>query len=709
MLMKTLASYTLIGAVTVGVAMIVPTCLAVEAAADVEEEIVVRGYRDDSPDIGRNTLAPKELPRSVQIISDELIEAVDPYALEDVLTLASNTAFLGDNDGRENSFVMRGFQGTPILRDGFRVETFGGINDPELFNVERLEVLKGPDSILYGESDPGGLVNMVVKRPLRAAHATLSFRSDSFGSFEPRVDIGGGGERVRFRLLGLYRNDDGWRHYETNNERIFLAPSVSLAFGEATEVTVIAEFTDDDYQADFGTAIDMDGKLIVSPRQVNNHPQDTIERHQRTFGLDIDHDVSGAWSVGGRFRVFDSGYDYSPLFLPFGLDLASMFYFRVPAQQQQNNDEIAGQVNVNGDFKLGGKRNRFFAGVDYRVSETENRTRFNPGAPSFLNWLDPDYSELPPAEAEIPIATGFYANEDIDRLGLYFQNHFSVTDALTFSLGMRHDAFDRDPKTGSSTTPQDDSATSVQAGVVYKINETVSAFASYSESFAPNFALDRYSEVLPPETGEGFELGLKGDLFDSLSLSLAAFEITKRNVATADLAALPTDPNPFGSTASGEQRSRGFEVDFSGRVTPNWQVFGSYGYTDSEITESNNGDEGLPAVGAPEHTASLWATYTLLDGRLRGLVLSIGVQHVGERLVMGDANFDGDTSDRVTLEGHTLVNASASYAWDRWRIALNLANVTDERYVDAAWGGLSRSVHGGAPFEVAGTVSYRIR
>ena len=217
-------------------------------------------------------LTPKELPRSVQIISDELIDAVDPYAIEDVLTLASNTAFLGDNDGRENSFVMRGFQGTPILRDGFRIETFGGISDPELFNVERIEVLKGPDSILYGESDPGGLVNMVVKRPLGTPHATLSLRSNSFGSFSPRVDAGGGGERMRFRLLGLYKNDDGWRDYDRNNKRTFLAPSVTFALGEATELTLIAEFTDDDYQADFGTAIDPGRKAHRRPQTGQQPP-----------------------------------------------------------------------------------------------------------------------------------------------------------------------------------------------------------------------------------------------------------------------------------------------------------------------------------------------------------------------------------------------------------------------------------------------------
>ncbi len=681
-----------------------------EAAPRALEEVVVRGYRDESPDIGRNSLPPRELPRSVQIISDDLIDAIRPYALEDILTLASNTAFLGDNDGRENSFVMRGFQGTPVLRDGFRVETFGGISDPELFNIERIEVLKGPDSILYGESDPGGLVNLVAKRPLAVDHASLAFQASSFGSASPRFDVGAGTEDVRFRVLGLYEEDDGWRDFDNPNQRTFLAASVAWQVADRTEITLLAEATDDDYQADFGTAIDLDGDIIADPKQVNNHPRDTLERHQRTYGLDVRHDLAERWDVEARVRRIESGYDYSALFLPFGLDLASMTYFRVPAQQEQTNEETAAQVNLAGEFEVGGLRNRLFAGVDYRLSDTANRTRFNPGAPSFLNWMDPDYSEMPPPEADIPLATGFYSLEDLERRGVFLQNHLSLTDALLFSVGVRHDAFDRDPKPGSSTTPQDGSETSLQTGMVYRFTDVLSAFASYSESFAPNFDLDKHGDVLEPETGSGFEVGVKADLFGGgFGVSAAVFDITKENVATVDPTAMPTDPNPFGSIANGEERSRGVEVDFSGRLAPGWQVFGSYGYTDSEIARSRNGDEGLPIVGSPDHTASLWASYAVEAGVLRGLVVSAGLQHVGERLVTGDANYDGDRSDRVDLDTHTLVNAAVSYEWGDWRVGLNLNNLTDEEYVDAAWGGLSRSVHPGAPVEAVLSVSYRVR
>lgn len=681
-----------------------------EADPGAVEEVVVQGYRDESPDIGRNSLPPRDLPRSVQIISDDLIDAVRPYAIEDILTFASNTAFLGDNDGRENSFVMRGFQGTPVLRDGFRVETFGGISDPELFNVERIEVLKGPDSILYGESNPGGLVNLVAKRPLAADHGSLSFEAGSFGSASPRFDVGMGGEQVRVRVLGLYKEDDGWRDYDNPNERAFLAASVAWHVTDRTEITVLAEATDDDYQADFGTAIDLDGDIIADPKQVNNHPRDTLARHQRTYGVDVRHALGEAWSLDGRLRRVESGYDYSALFLPFGLDLASMTYFRVPAQQEQTNDETAAQVNLAGEFEVTGLRNRLFAGIDYRTSDTQNRTRFNPTAPSFLDWRNPDYSELPPPERDIPLATGFYSLEDIERRGVFLQNHLSLTEDLLVSVGARYDDFERDPKPGSSTTPQDGGETSVQSGVVYRANETVSAFASYSQSFAPNFALDKYGDVLEPETGAGFEVGVKADLFGGgLGISAAVFDITKENVATLDITAQPTDPNPFGSVANGEERSQGFEVDFSGEVAPGWQVFGSYGYADSEITKSRGGDEGLPIVGSPDHTASLWASYAVAAGALRGLVVSAGLQHVGERLVTGDANFDGDRADRVDLDSHTLVNAAVSYAWGDWEVALNLNNLTDEEYVDAAWGGLSRSVHPGAPLEAVVSVLWRLR
>lgn len=648
--------------------------------------------------IGRNLLDVREMGRSIQIIDNSLIETVKPVAIEDILSLSSNISYLGDNDGRENSFVVRGFQGAPVLRDGFRVESFGGITDPELYNMDRIEILKGPDSILYGEADPGGLINMRMKRPLAEDHYEFSVDSGTNPFVSPRFDVGGGlGTDLRYRLVGLYQRDDGWRDYENDNERFFIAPSLSWAMTDRTLLTVIAEITEDDFQADFGTAIDEDGELTAPRGQVNNHPRDTMERHARTVGADLAHRFSSQLQAEVRVRYFETGYDYSALFLPFGLDPASYQYMRVPAQQSQDNEEVAVQFNVNGDFMLGVLRNRISAGVDYRESTVENSTRFT-FAPAFLDWRTPDYSLLPPQEEEIPLAPGFYSNEDITRVGVFVQNHLNLTDQLMLSAGVRYDDVEREPLEGSSTSTQDYDNTSFQVGMRYDIMETASLFANYSESFSPNFGLDKNSNVLDPETGSGYEVGLKGFLFDGrMGYTLAYFDIEKSNVAIADPSVLPTDPNPFGQIAQGKQVSEGFEIDITGEIAAGWLVTASAGYTDTED------ENDVPIVGAAEVTGALWTSYlTPIGVRIGG-----GFEYVGERLVMGDLNFDGDTSDRVYLDSHILLNAFIGYNRGPWSYQVNVRNLSDERYVDAAWGGLSRSVHPGADRQAIFSVKYR--
>ena len=651
--------------------------------------------------IGRNLLDVREMGRSIQIIDNSLIETVKPVAIEDILSFSSNISYLGDNDGRENNFVVRGFQTTPVLRDGFRVETFGGISDPELYNIDRIEVLKGPDSILYGEANPGGLINMRLKRPLAEDHNEFSVDVGTNPFVSPRFDLGGGlgnGTDLRYRLVGLYQRDDGWRDYDNDNERFFIAPSLSWAITDRTLLTVIAELTEDDFQADFGTAIDEDGKLTAPRGQVNNHPVDTMERHVRTVGADLVHKLSSQWQAEVRARYFETGYDYSALLLPFGLDAASNFYFRVPAQQSQDNEEVAVQFNVNGDFMVGELRNRVSAGVDYRESTVENSTRFNPFSPVFLDWGNPDYSALPPAEEDIPLAPGFYSNEDITRIGVFLQNHLNLTEQLILSAGVRYDDVKRDPLEGSSTSTQHYDNTSFQVGFRYDLVDNAALFANYSESFSPNFALDKNSNVLEPETGWGYEVGLKGYLFnEQLGYTLAYFDIEKSNVAVTDQSAQPTDPNPFGQVAEGKQTSQGFEIDIIGEFTDAWLVTASVGYADTD-------DEvGVPIVGAADVTASLWTSYrTNIGLRIGG-----GFEYVGERLVTGDLNFDRDTSDRVYLDDHFLLNAFIGYNRGSWNYQVNVSNLTDEKYVDAAWGGLSRSVHPGADRQAIFSIKYQ--
>tara|TARA_R110000751_G_scaffold2018_18_gene10632 strand:+ start:413105 stop:415246 length:2142 start_codon:yes stop_codon:yes gene_type:complete len=666
--------------------------------------IVLGDRRNDASSVLRSGLGPLDVSRAVQVFSRTLLDEVRPETIDDALTLISNVAYQGDTDGRENAFLIRGFQSATVLRDGFRVETFGGVADPELYNLESLEVIKGPSSVLFGESNPGGLVNMRAKRPLARDHAEFAVESGTDGMFSPRFDLGGrlGSERIRFRLVALYRYDDGWRGYDNPNERMFLAPSLHWAITDNTALTLIGEATQDDFQADFGTAVDLDGKLTARIQQVNNHPQDRIDRHQYTIGADLVQRFSDEWYLTARGRHFDGGYEFSALWLPISLDLASFTYVQLALQQEQQNKEDAFQLSITGDTKVVGRNVDLVIGADYRVSTTERSSRLDAGSINVLNWADPDYSRRPPPKALLPLFPALFAAEEIERIGVYASTHVELTEGLKLNLGGRYDSIDRMPLPASPTAPQEVSDFTFQAGAIYSVTDSLSAYAAYSESFAPNSVFDKNNNLLEPERGEGFDVGLKGSgVSGMLSFTLSLFDITKTNVALPDPTTEISDPNPFGFIASAKQTSRGADVDFDLALADNWKIHGGFGYADTE-------DQGTNIVGAPEFTASLRTSYRFEEGTLEGLTIGGGVRHVGSRLALADPNGDGDSADKVEVDSYTLLDLFVRYEYgERWQLQANLSNVTDERYVLSALNDLDRLVHAGAPFEALFSLTYR--
>jgi iron complex outermembrane receptor protein len=413
----------------------------------------------------------------------------------------------------------------------------------------------------------------------------------------------------------------------------------------------------------------------------------------------VSHSLSENWQLNARYRDFDAGYEYSALFLPFRYNFEDNTYLRVPAVQGQQNDEQALQFSASGDFEVAGLRNRLVVGVDYRDTDQVNITRFDPTTASILDWLNPDYSELPPNAEDLPL---FPTRKDnVERLGIFAQNHLNVTDELVVSFGVRRDNVERTPQSDSTSAAQDLDNTSYQFGVNYELNENFTVFASYSESFLPNFDLDKNNNVIDPEQGKGYEIGVKGfELANSVNFTLSYFDIKKNNVSMADPTAGPEDPNPFGSIASAEQDSRGIELEWHGNVTDSWEVNGSFGVTDSE----DMGQEDI--FGAADMTASLWTTYTFNMIGDWGFAAGGGLTHVGERLAIRDPDGNGDTSDALYLDSHTLLTLYARANWQQWQFQLNLQNVTDEEYITSAAGDYARGVHPGAPFTAVASATY---
>ena len=658
---------------------------------------------NEKPSVLRGPVALEDVPRNIRVFSENEVQKIRPQGLEEIVTLAPNVAFGGPADGREHSFLVRGFD-APLLRDGFNVDNFGGAMDPETFGQESTEVLKGPDSIQYGQSDPGGLINMVSKRPTIEPFRRIELQGGSFGSAETRIDMSGPvgqSKKVTYRLPGIYRYGEHWRNYDTKKTRLFLGPSLRWRMSERTKLTVFLEVTRDNGPADFGTAINNNGELIAPVERVNNHPTDTLERNQLIVGHDFEHFLSDNWAVGNRFRYLDTNYRFSSLWLPAFYDESTGDYTRFPARQKQDNKQMAAQFTLAGDVKLGSNANRFLLGVDLRRQEAEGISAWDPSQASIINFLNPDYSELPLSDAQLPWNPDFLWNSDVVATGIFLQDHFSITEDLILSAGLRYDHVNNKGQLYDQVTntpgDQKDKAWTPQAGLVWHASGQVSLYGNYSESFLPSTAQDINGDPLDPEVGEGLELGMRIQPEDSrFQISASAFQVAKENIATAD----PNDPKfPFGaSIATGRQRSRGLELELNGNLAPGLQAIAGLGFVRTKVLEGNTDVEGNAFIRVPEVTADLWATYELPEGAWRGLGLGAGINYVSRRWVNND--------NTISIDPHTLLNASLYYSRNGWRFDMVLHNLTNQKYVSSAWGGTGRSVHPGRPFEAIWTIGY---
>lgn len=270
-----------------------------------------------------------------------------------------------------------------------------------------------------------------------------------------------------------------------------------------------------------------------------------------------------------------------------------------------------------------------------------------------------------------------------------------MLDTLKLLVGGRLDIVDLENRFRSglgddSTTTLNDTAFTPRVGLVYQPIEPLSLYTSFSQSFVPNLSTTVAGDLLEPERGTQYEVGVRGEFLDGrLTANLAAFHITKSNVATADL------DNPGFSVAFGEVRSQGIELDVTGEILPGWNVIASYAYTDAEITRDNSPNEGNQLASVPRNSGSLWTTYEIQSGNLQGLGAGIGLFFASER--------QGDPDNSFTIPGYFRTDASLFYRRNNWKAALNFRNLFDVDYVESADSRVRISP--GAPFTVVGTLT----
>ncbi|WP_310426605.1 TonB-dependent siderophore receptor [Chamaesiphon sp. VAR_48_metabat_135_sub] len=645
-----------------------------------------------------------ETPFSVQVIPQTIIRDRQSRDVKDALSNVSGVIYNGNVQGRSgNTFSIRGFSGVATLRDGFRQFGAGqGNTQPfsEIANLEQVEVLKGPASILYGAIEPGGLINLISKKPLSTPFYEVEVQGGSRNLISPRFDVSGpltADGKVLYRVNGLYQSINSVVKSTQPDQKTFIAPTIAWKVGDKTDLSISAEYIDSNRPGDFGLPAVGTSVANVSRDRISGEPSDRITNQSLNIGYLLDHQFSDNWKLRNAFRYASNQFDFNVVAYPLGFDETTNTVNRFFATQEGQTKDYTLQTNLTGEFATGDVKHKLLVGTDY--VRREGRLFSSIGDPTDLDLFNPVYGVVKPNKADIPGFGGTAIRGN--SFGFFVQDQVEVVKNLKLLAGVRYDTLSQDNINipGVGTDPGETSLTASaitpRLGLLYQFNNRLSAYGSYSQSFTPNSGTTVSGAALEPQRGKGYEIGVKSDLIDGkLFATLAYFDISKQNVPL-------TDPdNPLFSIASGEQRSRGIEFDIAGEPAPGLKLVASYAYTDAKVSADLDPTlVGKKLFGVPEHAASFWTTYELQQGQMKGLGFGAGLNFKGDR--------QGDLENTYLMGSYLTADAAIFYKKDDWRFGLNFKNISDAKYVESSLGSRGSGNNFGDPFTVIASVSVK--
>lgn len=635
---------------------------------------------------------------------------------------------------RATTPIVRGFETNNILRNGLRDDTLrlgSGIT-----NIEQIEVLKGPASVLFGAGNLGGTINLITEVPLRDPRYEAELTAGNYSVYGTALDFTGPlADTTAYRANLAYENRGSFVDFE-NSEFFFFAPSLQVLDTERTSLIIDFEYL---YSQSRGSSV---GLPAISAIGIENNTLadrfldgDTISEEDiaQAGTLDIrtntgepeisraesnifrisyrlDHQINDDWQVRNEFLGSFQNTAQDSFVAPISFaqqggrpdfSLLNRFFLDNPS----NREAYTLNTNVVGDFDIDGIDQTLLLGVEWFQETQEDRLISRQFLPALdpeveqFNVFEPNYDPRRFFPEDNPDFSRALRSDSITRrstIGLYGQSQLNLSDHLIVLLGGRidfADQFFRDDANLTNPLPIEtfDTAFSPRVGIVIKPIEDISIYASYTESFNPTLGQSVSGDVFEPERGNQIEVGLKADMLDGrLSATLAYYQLRRTNVLTQDSA------NPGFQVQVGEQASDGVELDIAGELVPGWNVIANYAYTDARITKANEFEIGTGLLNVPEHAASLWTSYEIQEGDFAGLGAGIGVYFVGDR--------NGDLRTPFTIPSYLRTDASIFYRRNQFRAQLNFQNLFDVRYFEGARDQFR--VTPGAPFTIFGTVGW---
>ena len=678
---------------------------------------------------GTKTDTPIEkVPQSISVVTAEEMALHQPRSVKEALSYTPGVAV--GTRGASNTYdylVIRGFaadgQSQNNYLDGMKMQgNFynDAVVDP--YMLERAEIMRGPVSVLYGKSSPGGLLNMVSKRPTTEPLKEIQFKMGTDNLFQTGFDFSDAIDDdgvYSYRLTGLARSNNAQQE-RAEEQRYTIAPSFSWRPDDKTNFTFLSYFQNEPETGYYGW-LPKEGTVDPLPNG-DRLPTDfnegaknnTYSRNEKMVGYSFDHEFNDTFTVRQNLRFAEnktsqnSVYGYGVCSDPansFSKQCAALapadkghYLARKYVVDDEKLQNFTVDTQLQSKFATGEVDHTLLTGVDFMRMRNDINSWFGyDDSVPLLDLYNPVYTDFD-FNSKDPANSGPYQILNRQKqTGLYVQDQ-AQWDKVLVTLGGRYDWADQESynRVAGTTSKRDDTQFTWRGGVNYLFDNGITPYFSYSESFEPSSQADAQGNLFSPSTGKQYEAGLKYVPSDRpIVLTGAVYQLTKTNNLMADPA------GSFFSVEGGEIRARGVEVEAKAALSASVNVVGSYTYTEAEYTTDTNYKGNTPAQ-VPKHMASLWADYTFFDGALSGLTLGTGGRFTGSSY--------GDPANSFKVGSYTVVDALVRYDLARVgmagsNVAVHVNNLFDREYVASCFN--TYGCFWGAERQVVATATFR--
>lgn len=631
----------------------------------------VEGYKANSTFSATKTGTPiVETQQSISVITRDRIEDQGALTLQD--TLGYTAGVSAGSYGFDNRGDWAFIRGTSFVQyqDGLK-QLFGFYNNvrPDPFTLERVEVVKGPSSVLYGQGGFGGLVNIVSKRPQQKQAGEVGVQLGEYGRKQLALDLTGplnDEGTVLYRMIALTRDSDTQVDFVPDDRELF-APSITWKPSADTSLTAYAQIQRDlsgssvGFFPIVGTRFEGPNGRIPTNTFISEPGFDLYLAKQTSYGLEFDHRLNDVFTFSQKVKQSDSAVSYNSIYSAFTprINADGRTINRVAISQYNVADSFTSDSQLIAKWNSGAFENTSIVGVDFQRVALGGAESVG-GSAQPIDYLNPQYGNfVAPTQRDL-------AGTLQRQTGIYAQHQLKYNKRWLSTVGIRRDWAKSQTDNRAATT--DDRETSYKASLGYITNVGAMPYFSYSESFLPITTLDFFGRPFKPQQAEQLEAGVKYETPDGRSLFTAAvFEITESNRRVAD----PAVAN--NQIQVGEAESKGVELEANHRLSPTVDVLAAYSYTSAKVTaDSNANNIGKRLATVPKQLLSLW-------GRQKFSMLGLPGWQWGAGLRFIDESWDG--VDNVRTPSVTLLDAMLSYETGDWRYAVNASNLANREYV----------------------------